>query len=113
MTWLKFGVVALALSFGISAAAAFEIVDTNNGFASPAFLLADPDQDSSSVNVNADDFADKHIYMKGDHEQQFDGYSYSGFVFEDQVQTPSNLVSIDPASVVAATDTSVKADAKQ
>ena len=112
MTWLKFGVATLACSFAISAAAAFEIVDTNNGFAGPAFteILAEQEGGSSS-EMNVDDFSDAHIYMRGDHEKEFDGYSYSGFVFEDQVQTPATLVSIDQASVEAA-DTS-KPDSKQ
>ena len=102
MTWLKFGVAALAFSFAISAAAAFEIVDTNNGFAGPAFteILAEHESGGGS-SVNSDNFSDAHIYLRSDHEKEFDGYSYSGFVFEDEIQTPATLVSIDPASVVA------------
>lgn len=103
MTWLKFGLASLAFSFTVSAAAAFEVVDTNNGFAGPAFteILADQQggDEGASSSVNQDDFSDAHIYMRGDHEKEFDGYSYSGFVFEDQVRAPSNLVSIDPATV--------------
>ena len=49
--------------------------------------------------------------MRGDHEQEFDGYSYSGFVFEDQIQTPSNLASIDQSSIETAAHTG-KSDAK-
>jgi hypothetical protein len=112
MTWLKFGVSALAFSFAVSAAAAFEIVDTNNGFAGPAFteILADHESGSSGSSMNSDDFSDAHIYLRSDHEKEFDGYSYSGFVFEDQVQTPATL-SIDQASVEASDTT--KTDAKQ
>jgi hypothetical protein len=106
MTWLKFGVATLAFSFAVSAAAAFEIVDSNNGFAGPAFSEMDPDGGASPSAVNSDNFMEGHIYMKGDHEQEFDGYSYSGFVFEDQVQTQSNLVTIDQSSVKIAPDTS-------
>ena len=115
MTWLKFGIAALAFSCAVSAAAAFEVVDTNNGFAGPAFtqILADQggDEGYSSSAVNADDFSDAHINVRRDHEKEFDGFSYSGFVFEDQIQTPSNLVSIDPGSVEIGTDTS-KSEAK-
>jgi len=113
MTWLKFGVSALAFSFAISAAAAFEIVDTNNGFAGPAFteILAEQEAGSGGSAVNADNFSDAHIYMRSDHEKEFDGYSYSGFVFEDQIQTPATL-SIDPASVETTSDT-WETDAKQ
>ena len=95
MTWLKFGIATLALSFAASAAGAFEIVDSNNGFAGPAFLLTDPDT-STGATLNSDDFSDAHIYMKGDHEKEFDGYSYSGFVFEDQIVQPS--VKVDQSS---------------
>ena len=117
MTWLKFGVASLAFSFTISAAAAFEIVDTNNGFAGPAFTEMHDDEDGGSgyggYNVNQDDFADEHIVMKSDNEKEFDGYSYSGFVFEDQLQTPSNLMTIDPATVVTSEDAAWKSDAKK
>jgi hypothetical protein len=110
MTWLKFGVASLVFSFTVSAAAAFEVVDTNNGFAGPAFTQMHDDEDSgggySGYNVNQDDFADQHIVMKGDNEKEFDGYSYSGFVFEDQVKTPANLMTIDAATVETSTDTS-------
>jgi len=111
MTWLKFGVATLACSFAISAAAAFEIVDTNNGFAGPAFteILAEQEGGTSS-EMNVDDFSDAHIYMRGDHEKEFDGYSYSGFVFEDQIRTPANLATIDESSVETAAD--AKTDAK-
>ena len=110
MTWLKFGIASLAFSFTVSAAAAFEIVDTNNGFAGPAFTQMQDGDDSGSggygsYNVNQDDFADQHIVMKSDNEKEFDGYSYSGFVFEDQVKTPDNLMTIDPATVETSTDT--------
>lgn len=100
MTWLKFAISALAFSCAVSAAAAFEIVDTNNGFAGPAFteILAEQEGGGSS-NVNANDFSDAHIYLRSDNEKEFDGYSYSGFVFEDQIETPSTLATIDPASV--------------
>ena len=107
MTWLKFALSSLAISFAVSAAAAFEIVDTNNGFAGPAFtqILAEQESGGSSVGMNADDFSDAHIYLRSDHAKEFDGYSYSGFVFEDQIQTPATLVSIDPASIeVSGTD---------
>jgi len=40
--------------------------------------------------------------MKGDHEKEFDGYSYSGFTFEDQID--QNAVSIDQSSVVTVPD---------
>ena len=105
MSWLKFGVGALALSFGISVAGAFEIVDTNTGFAGPAFLQGDPDQNigPSYGNLNTDDFADQHIVMKGEHEKEFDGFSYSGFTFEDQIDR--NAVTIDQSSVVSVPDT--------
>ena len=112
MTWLKFGVAALAFSFGISVAGAFEIVDSNNGFAGPAFTLqSDPDEDigPSYGSLNSDDFADSHLVMKGDHEKEFDGYSYSGFVFEDQINQHS--VSIDQSSIVSVPDTT-KVEAK-
>lgn len=104
MTWLKFGTAALAFSFAISAAAAFEIVDTNNGFAGPAFteILAEQESAGGGSMTNADNFSDAHIYMRSDNDKEFDGYSYSGFVFEDQVQTPKTLLSIDPASVETA-----------
>jgi len=108
MTWLKFGVSALAFSFAVSAAAAFEIVDTNNGFAGPAFTEILAEQEAAggeASNLNTDDFSDAHIYMRRDNEKEFDGFSYSGFVFEDQVQTPSTLVSIDPASVETTSET--------
>jgi hypothetical protein len=109
MTWLKFAVASLAFSFAISAAAAFEVVDSNNGFAGPAFteiLGGQQGGEGDSSGVNQDDFSDAHIYMRGDHEKEFDGFSYSGFVFDDQVQTPSNLVSIDPDSVETSSGTS-------
>ena len=102
MTWLKFGVAALAFSFCVSAAGAFEIVDTNNGFAGPAFAQSDPDSGFGPATLNTDDFSDAHIYMKGDHEKEFDGYSYSGFVFEDQIDQSS--VSVDQSSVLGAPD---------
>ena len=105
MTWLKFAVAALALSFGASVAGAFEVVDSNNGFAGPAFTQqSDPDQDMGPGYgwLNTDDFADQHIVMKGDHEKEFDGYSYSGFTFEDQID--QNAVSIDQSSVVTVPD---------
>jgi hypothetical protein len=107
MTWLKFGASALAFSFAISAAAAFEIVDTNNGFAGPAFtqILAEQ-ENGGSWTMNADDFSDAHIYLRSGNEKEFDGYSYSGFVFTDDLQAPPDLVSIDPASVETTTNTS-------
>ena len=108
MTWLKFGVATLALSFAASAAGAFEIVDSNNGFAGPAFLLTDPDT-STSASLNTDDFSDAHIYMKGDHEKEFDGYSYSGFVFEDQIVQHS--VKVDQSSSLNVSEPA-KSDAK-
>lgn len=84
MTWFKFGIAALAFSVGITVAGAFEIVDSNNGFAGPAFTQSDPDEDFGPT-LNTDDFGEAHIYMRADHEKEFDGYSYSGFVFEDQI----------------------------
>jgi len=95
MTWLKFGIATLAVSFGISVAGAFEIVDSNNGFAGPAFTQSDPDENAGPA-LNTDDFADAHVVMKGDHEKEFDGYSYSGFTFEDQIDQHS--VSVDHSS---------------
>jgi hypothetical protein len=109
MTWLKFGIAALTFSFGVSAAAAFEIVDSNNGFAGPAFtqILAEQGSDNTfSSSTNTHDFSDAHIFLRRDNEEKFDGYSYSGFVFEDQLQTPSNLVSIDQSSIESVPDAS-------
>ncbi len=95
MTWLKFSIATLAFSFGVSVAGAFEIVDSNNGFAGPAFTQTDPDSDIGPT-LNTDDFGEAHIVMRGDHEKEFDGYSYSGFTFEDQIDQHS--VSIDRSS---------------
>ena len=104
MTWLRFGVAALAMSYAVAVAGAFEIVDSNNGFIGPAFSDATAaDQSSDAANyawLNTDSFVYEHIVMKGDNEKQFSGYSYSGFVFEDQLnQLPA---SIDSSSIVAA-----------
>ena len=85
MTYLKFGIAAIALSFGVSVAGAYEVVDTNNGFAGPAFAQSDPDENIGPAVLNNDDFADAHLNSVVDNGKQFDGYSYSGFTFEDQV----------------------------
>jgi hypothetical protein len=95
MTWLKFGIATLAFSFAVSAAGAFEVVDSNNGFAGPAFSQSDPDEDIGP-SLNTDNFGEAHIVMRGDHEKEFDGYSYSGFTFEDQIDQHS--VSVDRSS---------------
>ena len=109
MTWLKSALAALAFSLGITVAGAFEIVDTNNGFAGPAFTLGDPDEDAGGPNLNTDDFGEAHIYMRADHEKEFDGYSYSGFVFEDQIL--QHTVKVDTSSTLNVSDTS-KSDPK-
>jgi hypothetical protein len=48
--------------------------------------------------------------MKDDHEKEFDGYSYSGFVFEDQIVQHS--VTVDPSSNLNVS-VPVKNDAKR
>src|SRR5437868_3308002 len=103
MTWLKFSVSALAFSFVVSAAGAFEVVDSNNGFAGPAFNQSEPGEDIGPA-LNSDDFGEAHIVIRGDHENEFDGYSYSGFTFEDQIDQhsvsvgqSSNLIDADQA----------------
>lgn len=106
MTYLKFSVAALALSFGVSNAGAFEIVDANNGFAGPAFAQSDPDESMGPAILNSDDFGEAHIYSVIDNEKQFDGYSYSGFTFEDQVDqhtvTDHSPTLIVPDNAIAA-----------
>ena len=91
MTYLKFGIAAIALSFGASVASAYEVVDTNNGFAGPAFAQSDPDENVGPAVLNSDDFADAHLNSVVDNGKQFDGYSYSGFTFEDQVSGQSDV----------------------
>jgi len=103
MTYVRFGLAALALSLGITAAGAFEIVDNNNGFAGPAFRQSDPDGDIGPAALNSDDFGEAHINSSmTDHEKQFDGYSYSGFTFEDQIDQRS--VKVDQSSTLTLQD---------
>src|SRR5262249_11133030 len=111
MTWFKFAIASLAFSLAATAAGAFEIVDTNNGFAGPQFQSSDPDSQGFSMpNFNVDDFADAHIYMKADHEKEFDGFSYSGFVFEDQIDQQS--ISVDHSDALKTQSSDKARDAK-